>query len=395
MRHKILVLCLMPALLPFGAAAVRVDARIPGGNIVVDSIDGDTIRVHQDLRETRGDWFYWAFRARGAAGRTLRVEFTKSNVIGVRGPAVSTDRGRNWRWLGAGAVQGKTFEYHVPPGLAEVRFSMTIPYFESNLQAFLKRHRGNAAIEAGVLAHSRKGRVIEKLRVGCLDGRAGQRVLLTARHHACESLASYTLEGILETFLSPTEEGRWFRENVELIAIPFMDKDGVEDGDQGKNRSPHDHNRDYAGESIWASVRALRQLVPAWSQGRLRFALDMHCPYIRGKGNQEIQFIGDTDQQIWNRVREFSGILEKVRSGPLPYHSASNLPYGTGWNTAANYNGRKSNSTWTAEQPGILIGTTIEIPYADVEGNPVTAESARALGMDLGRALCIYLQHAR
>lgn len=65
-----------------------------------------------------------------------------------------------------------------------------------------------------------------------------------------------------------------------------MDKDGVEDGDQGKNRLPHDHNRDYTGESIYASVRASRDFVPHWSVGRLKFALDMHCPYILGKVEQ-------------------------------------------------------------------------------------------------------------
>ena len=104
-------------------AAIRVDAHLPGGNIIVDSIEGDTIRVHQDLRDTEGDWFYWSFRVRGAAGRTLDVQFTKTNVIGVRGPAVSTDGGRSWRWLGAEAVKGPRFVYSVPLGVDEVRFS--------------------------------------------------------------------------------------------------------------------------------------------------------------------------------------------------------------------------------------------------------------------------------
>jgi hypothetical protein len=33
---------------------------------------------------------------------------------------------------------------------------------------------------------------------------------------------------------------------VEFCIAPFMDKDGVEEGDQGKLRWPHDHWEDYA-----------------------------------------------------------------------------------------------------------------------------------------------------
>jgi hypothetical protein len=54
----------------------------------------------------------------------------------------------------------------------------------------------------------------------------------------------------MSALLSESKDGRWFRENVEVVIVPFMDKDGVEEGDQGKNRKPHDHNRDYIGESI-------------------------------------------------------------------------------------------------------------------------------------------------
>jgi murein tripeptide amidase MpaA len=39
-----------------------------------------------------------------------------------------------------------------------------------------------------------------------------------------------------------TPEGRLARERFRFLAVPFMDKDGVEDGDQGKNRRPRDHN---------------------------------------------------------------------------------------------------------------------------------------------------------
>ena len=43
-----------------------IDCRFPGGNIKVHDIQGDTVFVSPDLRDTRTSWFYWAFRVRGA-----------------------------------------------------------------------------------------------------------------------------------------------------------------------------------------------------------------------------------------------------------------------------------------------------------------------------------------
>jgi len=138
-------------------------------------------------------------------------------------------------------------------------------------------------------------------------------------------------------------------------------------------------------------VHALRELMPQWSGGRLRFALDMHCPWIRGEHNEVIYFVGGPDQENWERVGRFSRILEAVQTGPLTFEARNNLPFGQAWNTKANLKGGKGCSRWTAELPGILIGTSIEIPYADASGAAVTAETARALGRDLARALYRFL----
>ena len=83
------------------------------------------------------------------------------------------------------------------------------------------------------------------------------------------------------TLLSDTEDGRWFRSHGDFFIVPFVDKDGVEDGDQGKNRRPHDHNRDYKLR-IYPEVRAITERLPAWSDSKPLFFLDMHCPWLRG-----------------------------------------------------------------------------------------------------------------
>ncbi|MBN1421222.1 MAG: peptidase M14 [Planctomycetes bacterium] len=370
-------------------APVSIDSAFPGGNIIVDRIDGDDIFIRQDLRDTEGDWFHWAFRVRGSAGRTLTFHFTKGDVIGVRGPAVSEDGGETWRWLGRAGGADPAFRFTFPAGAGEVRFAFAVPYLERDLRAFLRRHESSLHLRVETLCATAKGRPVERLHAGRIDGRPAHRVLVACRHHACESMASYALEGLLETVLADPQDGAWLRERVEILAIPFVDKDGVEDGDQGKNRRPHDHNRDYAGDSIHASVRAIRDLAPRWSEGRLRVALDLHCPYIRGIHNEWIYFVGGPDAANWARVGRLASILEAIREGPLPYRAGDNLAFGEAWNT--NDGPLKSFARWAADLPGIRVASTIEIPYANARGAEVSPSSARAFGRDLARALRRFL----
>jgi hypothetical protein len=368
------------ALATTSRAEIAVDAKFPGGNIVVMNVDGDTVQLKQDLRDTQGDWFYWCFRVRGATDRTVKFQFMGSEVIGNLGPAVSKDEGVTWTWLGRETVKNRSFEYRFDDD-GEVRFAMAIPYVEADLKRFLQRVGDGVKVER--LCETKKGRAVEKLRFGKLDGEPQSRVLLTARHHACESLASFELEGIIEAVLG---DEKWLRENVEFLAIPFMDKDGVEDGDQGKNRKPHDHNRDYMGAPIYASVAALRKLAPEWGAGKIRVALDLHCPALK---TNNIHFVGGPDAENWKRVTHFCEVLQKTQTGPLKYDVKDNVPHGVSWNTLAE---PKMNSRWAATLPGVRIATTIELPYSDVRKTPMTPDAARAFGKDVARTIGLYLR---
>lgn len=376
-----------------------MDCTFPGGNIIVERMEGDTVYLHQDIRDTTEWWFYWYFRVRGASGRTLTFRFTQGDVIGSRGPAVSagthyrTDAGTTWRWLGRDAVDHIAFTYTFAPGTEEVRFAFSLPYVESDLRSFLVRHAGSPYLRTDVLCTTRNGRAVELLHIGQLEEEPAHRVLLTCRHHACESVASYVLEGLMALVLAGDDAaGIWLRDHVAFRVVPFVDKDGVEAGDQGKYRHPRDHNRDYDGTSLYATTAALRETVPAWAAGKLRVALDLHCPYIRGDHSEIIYFVGGPDRRNWNEVCRFSALLEESQEGPLPYRAEDNMPFGQGWNTADNTAQGRSFSRWAEELPGIRLATSLETPYADVAGTTVTVDTARALGRDLARALYRYLQ---
>lgn len=371
-----------------------VDCNFPGGNIVVQRIEGDDVYLHQDQRDTPVAWFYWYFRVRGAAGRTLSFHFTKGNVIGVHGPALSTDSGKTWTWLGEKSVKNRLFRYTFAKDAKDVRFSMGMPYTLGNWRAFLARYKGNPFIEENDLAVTRKGRKNKYYRVGRLDGKPEHRVVLACRHHSCEMMASYTIDGILESVLAETAEGEWFREHVEFMVVPFVDLDGVEDGDQGKNRKLHDHGQDYHGESIYPSIRAIKRVVPRWSEGRLRFALDLHCPYIRSKYSEMLLFpTRFRGKENWDRLMVFLRILEDLQAGPLVFSLQDNLSF-TSWSGSTRDTGNAPPSTcsrWMRTVPGVRFAAPFEVPYANASGKVVTAQTARAVGHDLARAIRAYL----
>ena len=379
----VVIAFLVPATIAAADGMPRIDADFPGGNIVVERIEGDDVWVHQEQRDTPRFWFFWNLRVRGAAGRTLTFHFTQGNVFGPRGPAISRDGGRTWKWLGLGACTDDSFTCAIGAAETDTRLAFAIPYQAANLDEWLESRADNPHVVREVLTRSEGGRDVPLIRVGCVDGSAAHRVLIACRHHACESLASFVAEGVMARFLDGSDEGAWLRRHVELIVAPLMDTDGVEDGDQGKLRSPHDHWLDYGADSLYPETRALQA---RWrdNPSPIDVALDLHCPSRR---DTQIYFATGPNSDIAENLTKVSAALEAVQSGPLRYEPGRDQPYGQGWNSAATYEGVQSFMHWAERLPGIEVVATLEFPYASVGEAEVTVETARRFGGDLANAL--------
>ncbi|TWT74781.1 M14 family zinc carboxypeptidase [Allorhodopirellula solitaria] len=344
------------------ARIVDIQADYPGGNINVESNDGKTVDLSPRLDGGR-NWFYWNFEA--IAERAGEVAFVfpekvagfENGAVGFQGPAISTDQGVSWRWMGnnTALVRGRSFTYTFSDPGERVRFAVTLPYTESNWQAFLQDHQANRHLQTRVLTQSRQGRDVELVQIG----RAGPgkiAMLVTARHHATETIASFVLEGMLAAAMSDDPVGVEFRQRFVLYAVPFVDKDGVERGDQGKGRTPHDHNRDYGEKSIYPEVQAIMEL---GEEQQIGASLDLHCPTLVMDDHQLMYFVGPSDVPTNNAAivdRFAKAIKEELPDG---------APFGPlVWLKPIDDEKRTMNSGYFASRPGCLTASTLEIPFA-------------------------------
>ena len=385
------------ALWACAANGFTVDGELPAGNVIVDGVKGDVVKLRQDLRDS-GMWFYWAFRVRGAAGRTVKFDFTDKTwggPVGVRGPVVSKDGGKTFSYPLDGKSKSDGFTYTFGAGENDVYFYECHPYLRANWDAFVAKNASALGKRFVVerLCKSRKGEDVPRARFGCIDCKPRYRIFMSARHHSSETMANWVLEGVGEAFLADDELGEWLRGNVELMMVPFVDYDGAQAGDQGKVRKPHDHNRDYS-EFLYPETKAITEWIGKHAGGRLDIFIDVHCPWVRGKYNEWL-YTPWKDPKILPDVaaeHRFSQLLEKLQCGSMRYRAADDLPFGKEWNKGVNYAQGWSAVIWACHKvKGMKIARSYEVPFANANGAVVTPEKCHDLGRDTAKVFRVIL----
>lgn len=342
---------------------VKISAEFPGGNVIIQKNAVGKVEVAPDLRGG-APWFYWCFEA--TADQPGRVSFVfpekvagfPNGGVGYQGPAISRDLGKTWDWMGAANAVEKGFFYDFTQADETVRLAMTLPYLQSDLDAFLKANEGNGHLARSVLTQSRKGRTVELLQVG-KPGPGVKPVLFTARHHACESIASFVLEGFMKAAIAATPDAVEFRKNYVLFAVPFVDKDGVEEGDQGKGRKPHDHNRDYGDAPIFPEIKAIQELGESHN---IQFLLDFHCPTLRMEDHQCMYFDGPKGTPV-NNFKNVSELARLIKAAFPPNAPSGPLVW------LGNAKPRTMCATHFAGRKGAIMSTSLETAYAPPKAN--------------------------
>ena len=389
-----------------GEISIRSD--YPGGNVKVCGIDeaAGVVTLAPDLRDTKTKWFHFDFTLTGAAGRTLRFRFPQDrfDYLSSLGPAISKDGGKTWRWLNADGTRhepNNAFDYTFGPDENETRFAVSIPYSQKNWDAYSAKWRGVPGVKFDVLCKSQSGRRdTELLRLPCRRDGARWLFAFTARHHACETTANPVMEGIVDEILSGSPDGEWIRDNADCVFVPFMDKDGVEDGDQGKNRHPHDHNRDYLS-GIYNSVRAVKELLVRESNGRQIVFVDLHSPHVRSHARspeQDCAFTFESSSPVHNiRIGKFRrNWAETSKGGALVYDGTHDIPANKGHAVTlkkARKAGLMNSRHWVESLPNCYLATCCEFGYS-LCGGVFSQDGGRELGRNMLKALVRTAQSA-
>ena len=346
----------------------------PGGNLVFHKKEKNTVYISPDLSDrTYGNWFYWNFKATSESDRTVTFKISGcEQVIGSSGVVYSLDDGKTWNYLTESA-QKTEFTYDMKANQT-VQFAVTIPYQYSDLLSYLDTLSGDR-VNVSALCKSEENRDVPLVTIG--NTNAPQAVILTSRHHCCESTPSYHLEGIMD-YLSQDAPDSLFEEYCFYI-VPMMDVDGVENGDQGKERAPHDHNRDYQKDR-YASVRALKALAADLD---VEFFLDLHCPMLQA--SKPYLYYSTEDKDV---VLAFGEVLadataNSAYSNPIIYDGSRD--YDSGAHFADCSRG------YFFLKVGAPFSTTLEFPYSGVVGDEYTVERIYNFGIDVAKAIETYI----
>ena len=229
-------------------------------------------------------------------------------------------------------------------------------------------------LEVNELSKSRKGRQVPCLNIGSGD----ISIIFTARHHACESTGNYVLEGALcELTKKPIE-------NARILVVPFVDYDGVVDGDQGKSRFPHDHNRDYIDDPIYPEVRAICKHM---SEYGCHYGFDLHSPWHKGGTNDKIFVVRNLPEKEGD-FDLFSGTFESgISENSMSYSKENDYPPCTKWNQPSTSFGYTTNT-----RPSCNLAFTLESTYFGTPDNLVSGERLVELGRCFARAVKKYVE---
>ncbi|MBE6930824.1 MAG: hypothetical protein E7463_11130 [Ruminococcaceae bacterium] len=365
----------------------HISCAYPGGNIIVISEQDDVIELRQDMRDTDRWWFYWNFRAEGLQGREITFRFCDGDVVGYYGPAISHD-GYHWSWLGPDSklAEGYGFRYQFAPEETCVYFCCTLPYQLAHFQAFYQTIAANPAVQLDTLCVSEHGQIQPLLRIARPGAKCEQTILFTARHHACESPASYLMEGAIRAILEDPD--CHLPDSCELLVAPFMDLDGAEEGDQGKSRAPHDHNRDYTDAPLYNSVASLMKLCRS---RKIIAAVDFHDPLLYRSGDH--LYYVQKQEPFASQQEVFANLLidtmkDHTRPGGLKYDTHRFNSFGSRVNTAE----MPTASRFFTTVCRVPLTLTLEVPYmgepdAERPGRGFLADDYRHMGSCIARTL--------
>ncbi len=185
---------------------------------------------------------------------------------------------------------GRTATLVLPPGQAVVSGQELVGANEQ--AALMARLDRSTSVTRETLGRSLGGRPIEALRIG--DPSARRLVILLGRQHPPEVSGAIAMEHFLDTLVARADAGELAAQEVQILAIPLLNPDGVARGHWRANLGGVDLNRDW-GRFTQPETRAVADWLGRLpSRIRPVLMVDFHSTsrnlfYVQGDESSEEQ----------------------------------------------------------------------------------------------------------
>ncbi|MBP6963880.1 MAG: hypothetical protein KBC96_05680 [Armatimonadetes bacterium] len=365
----------------------RVRRALKSGNGVVHEVTWEDGRwVVRFLSEPRTSpqslWF--SLEADNLQGKPVRfVWMNADHTLGNAGalgnirPVLRVSGGGWMRCLEVEVVTADdgrlelAFEHNRPSDRVAVAFCY--PYCSDHFQLTLDETRLPAPATIGITG---QGRPLPRLR---LPGSGGAGVYLMARQHAGETPGSWVLDGLIRALAKdgPGEFDWWI--------VPFVDLDGVENGDYGKDAHPWDFNRAWEKMPMRPEVLSIQADLHRFaSRYPKRLLIDLHAPGHAEDGLWV--FMPRSHRPAAQRVvsESIASVLASVFTEVEASELKRETNYASRWGVDATF------VSWAWDRLDHTPAASIETSYQSFAGRRLDIDGYRDIGRRLVSAFEAY-----
>lgn len=263
-----------------------------------------------------------------------------------------------------------------PGGTDSVAAALCYPYGPESLETTLAELGG--AWERSPIGVTGQGRELTRLRLARADARPEAGLYLMARQHAGETPGSWVLDGVLRFLASNQPAAQGFRAGVDIWVVPFVDLDGVVNGDYGKDAFPWDFNRAWEQLPQRPEVQAIQRDLMRFAQlADRRLVIDLHAP---GHSTPDLYVQLPREQRPILQQQAALRFAELMASH-WPELEAASLSRPTRY--PSRWNALSTLGSWVWDHLERTPEVTIETSYQSLAGRPLDPDGYREIGRRL------------
>jgi len=263
--------------------SVLLDAQFETGNLGLCTVEADgsfTLKLVPEDRPPINPSAWYAFRASGEAGETVRVTLTMDHGYARYWPKISDD-GKNWARIPEDFVSGRerrskemSFRFKLQSAQTWVAGQEIID--SETYDRWLEDLDAVEDVDVSLLAPSQEGRPVFIAQTPDKP----EFILMIGRQHPPEVTGAIGMKVFLDTVFSNSELALRFRERFKLGVVPLMNPDGLANGHWRHSAGDKDMNRDWGPFDLPETQAVMRWIEDLEESGHeLKLVMDFHSTW--------------------------------------------------------------------------------------------------------------------